>query len=136
MITWNYHKITIINTRRPAKQSLNQKLQWLANSLGLLNMRDKDNSAFRIFIELLKASKTNSTMSSDELGDALGLSRGTIVHHLSKLIDAGLIVVERNRYYLRMNNLSSLVEEVEKDVERTLEGLKSAAKEIDGQLGL
>lgn len=133
---FSYKKITIIQTRRPARQSINDKLQWLANSLGLLNLRDKDNSCFRVFIELIKAAKTEKQLTSDQLAYILGLSRGTIVHHLNKLIESGLIVVRKNRYFLRVNNLKQLISEVERDVDDTLRDLKQMAKEIDDQLGL
>lgn len=136
MININYHKITIIHSRKPNKLNLNQKIQWLANSLGLFNLRDKDNSCFRIFIELLKAAKVNRNLSSDELAYKLNLSRGTVVHHLNKLMESGIVVAERNKYYLRVSNLKELIAEVEKDINRTLGDLKGVAEEIDGQLGL
>ena len=53
-------RITIIRMRRPETPSLNEELQWFGSSLGLFNLRDKDKSCFRIFIELLKATKTNN----------------------------------------------------------------------------
>jgi predicted transcriptional regulator len=133
---FSYRKITIIQTRRPSEQGINQKLQYIANSLGLFNMRDKENSCFRVFIELIKATKTNKELASDELAYKLGLTRGTVVHHLNKLMDAGLIIEKKNRYYLRVNNLSQLINEVERDVDNTLNELKGIAKELDDQLGL
>ncbi len=53
-------RITIINIRKPAERSINQELQWLGTSLGLFNLRDKNKSCFRIFIDLLKAAKNKS----------------------------------------------------------------------------
>ena len=129
-------RITIIQTRRPARQSLNEELQFFGNSLGLFNMRDKDQSCFRIFIELLKAAKLQQPRSSDELAYKLKLSRGTVVHHINKLMESGIVVHEANRYLLRVNNLEVLVEEIKRDVNRSLENLKNIAKEIDLALGL
>jgi predicted transcriptional regulator len=131
-----YQRITIINTRKPTELNIHQKLQWLANSLGLFNLRDKENSCFRLFIELLKASKKNESLSSDELALRLNLSRGTIVHHLKKLIEAGIVISDQNKYYLRVDNLKDLVTEIEKDITRTLDDLKKTAAEIDNQIGL
>ncbi|MFT4303866.1 MAG: winged helix-turn-helix domain-containing protein [Candidatus Woesearchaeota archaeon] len=133
---FSYRKITIIQSRKPAKPSINQKLQYLANSLGLFNLRDKENSCFRLFIELIKSSKKNEILSSDELALRIGLTRGTVVHHLNKLIESGLVIVDKNKYYLRVSNLKELLNEVEKDIERTMEDLKAIATEIDEQLGL
>ena len=133
---FTYRRITIVQTRKPAEQNLNQKLQWLANSLGLFNLRDRENTCFRIFIELVKNAKSDRELTSDELAYRLGLTRGTIVHHLNKLIDSGLVIERKNRYYLRVNNLKQLIAEVENDMLTALHDLKRTAVELDEQLGL
>jgi predicted transcriptional regulator len=130
-----HQKITIISSRKPAR-TLNDELQWFGSSLGLFNLRDKDKSCFRVFIELLKAAKTDKPLSSDEISDKLGLTRGTVIHHINKLMDAGIVVRHGNIYMLRVNNLSALVEEIQRDAERTFIDLKRVAKEIDQMLGL
>ena len=129
-------RITIVNIRKPVENNINHELQWFGSSLGLFNMRDKDKSCFRVFIELVKSAKAKETLTSDVLAVKLNLSRGTIIHHINRLIESGLVVHEGNRYILRVDNLQSLVEELEKDMKRTCEDLKKAAKEIDARLGL
>ena len=129
-------RITIISMRKPAERNVNQELQWLGSSLGLFSLRDKDKSCFRLFVELIKSAKANHSISSDELAYRLGLSRGTIIHHMNKLIEAGLVVPQDNRYILRVNTLRDLIGEIEKDLQRTCEDLKKAAKEVDEYLGL
>lgn len=129
-------RITIITIRKPAQKNINQELQWLGSSLGLFNLRDKDKSCFRVFIELVKTAKTNHPLSSDEIAYRLGLSRGTVVHHLHKLLDAGIVVPTERGYILRVNNLQDLIDEVEKDTVRTITDLKKMAREIDRGLGL
>ena len=129
-------RITIINIRKPAEHNVNQELQWFGSSLGLFNLRDKDKSCFRVFIELLKSTKAKQTLTSDELALRLALSRGTIIHHVNKLMESGIVIHEGNRYILRVENLKSLIEEVEKDIRRACEDLKEVAREIDNRLGL
>lgn len=129
-------RITIINIRKPAEHNVNQELQWFGSSLGLFNLRDRDKSTFRVFIELLKSAKAKQTLTSDELALRLALSRGTIIHHINKLMESGLVIHEGNKYILRVENLKSLIEEVEKDLKRACDDLKEVAKEIDGRLGL
>ncbi|MCF7860630.1 winged helix-turn-helix domain-containing protein [Candidatus Woesearchaeota archaeon] len=124
-------KITIIRMRPPSRQNINDGLQWFGSSLGLFNLRDKDKSCFRLFIELLRAAKKNHGLTSDELAERLKLSRGTIIHHLNKLIDSGLVLTEKNKYVLRTDSLSSLVDEVEKDTRRLLEDIKNTASVLD-----
>ena len=129
-------KITIFKIRRPTQQNINLELQWLGSSLGLFGMRDKDKSCFRIFIELIKNTKNNEGITSDELAYRLNLSRGTVIHHIKKLKNSGLVILEHNKYILRVNNLNSLVDEINKDIQRTYEDLKDVAKDIDRKLGL
>ena len=136
MIRVYHQRITIVRIRKPAEKNVNQELQWFGNSLGLFNLRDKDKSCFRIFIELLKAAKAKRPLSSDELAFRLNLTRGTVIHHINKLMDSGIVVYDGKRYMLRVDNLKDLVDEVEKDIERTCSDLKSIADEIDKRLGL
>jgi predicted transcriptional regulator len=129
-------RITIVKINKPSQLNINQKLQWLGNSLGLFNLRDKNKSCFRIFIEFLKNAKNNTAVTSDEIAEKLDLSRGTVVHHINRLMEAGILSHTKNKYYLRVNNLNYLIDEIEKDVTRTMNDLKNVAKEIDETLGL
>ena len=103
--------------------------------MGLFNLRDKDKSCFRIFVELIKAAKANRIVSSDELAFRLGLTRGTVIHHINSLISAGIVVHEAGGYRLRVNSLEELVDEVEKDLLRTFDRLKNIAHELDEKIG-
>jgi len=128
-------KITIVKINKPIEREINKELQWLGLSLGLFNLRDKDKSCYRIFLELLKAAKKKEALSSDELAASLGLTRGTVIHHINKLIEAGLIVHQRNKYALRVEKLEVLIQELRRDLERTLENLKEIAMDIDRFMG-
>ena len=130
----HYQKITIIKIRKPVRNEINEELQWVGASLGLFNLRDKDRSCFRIFVELLKSSKKGEGLSSDEIAFKSGLSRGTVIHHINKLIESGLVIVEERKYVLREARLEPLIDEVEKDIIRSLDGLRSIARDIDLKL--
>ena len=129
-------KITIISTRRPKSRNVNDELRWLGLSLGLFNLRDKDQSCFRVFIELLKSAKSQTLMSSDEIAYKLNLSRGTVVHHINRLMRSGLVVSDKKKYALRVDSLDSLIDEIEKDVNRSIAEMKQVAREVDKYLGL
>jgi len=131
-----HRRITITQIRKPVKKNLNEELQWIGNSLGLFNPRDKDKSCFRIFIEMLKATKTNKPMTSDGLAFKTGLSRGTVVHHLSKMIESGLIINEGCGYLLRVGKLEAVIDEIQKDMNRACEDMRKIARDIDDKLGL
>ena len=128
-------KITIIRIRKPSQSNINHELQWLGSSLGLFGLRDKDKSCFRIFIELIRAAKQGKILKSDELAESLKLSRGTVVHHLHKLKNSGIVIGEEKGYMLRVNKLKTLINEIEKDMKRTLDDMKEIAEEIDKRIG-
>jgi biotin operon repressor len=129
-------KITIIWNEKLKKGNVNDEIKWLCDSIGLFSPRDKDSSCYRVFIELLKSTKEGSSLSSDELAFRLGLTRGTVVHHINRLKESGIVTVDKSRYRLRENELSSLVEEMQRDVERAISDIKVMAKKIDKELGL
>ena len=129
-------RISIVSIRRPPEQSVNDDLQWFGHALGLFGERDKDKSCFRIFIELLKAAKKHDYLSSDDLADSLGLSRGTVVHHLNGLMERGIVLHEGNYYALRGENLAELIQDLNRDMERAMADITAAAEELDRALKL
>jgi predicted transcriptional regulator len=129
-------KITIVKISRPLKREINEELQWLGSSLGLFSLRDKDKSCFRVFIELLKAAKNREPLSSDEIADNLGLTRGTVIHHINKLMEYGLVTRVKNKYMLRVENIEDLIDELRRDFERAYHNLKQIAVDVDRSMGL
>ena len=123
-------KITLIKVRKKPNMSVNEELMWFGQSLGLFQKRDKDKSCYRIFVELLK----KQGLSSEELSYKLNLSRATIVHHLKKLMKAGLVIEESKRYYLRVETLKQLIEELENDLKIIIKDLEKSAERIDKAL--
>ncbi len=123
--------IIIRKIEKPAGQGVNDALQWFCDSLGLLTRRDRDNSCYRLFIELLKSSKKGKALSSDELASRLNLVRGTVVHHLNRLIEAGLVESEGNRYSLKARTLKGLVGLLKKEVDDALGNVELVAERLD-----
>jgi predicted transcriptional regulator len=129
-------RITLVKEVKPSIDNINSDLQWFCNTLGMFNLRDKEKSCYRLFVELLKAAKAEKEMSSDDLADRLNLTRATVIHHLNSLIASGLVIAKEDRYYLRVSNLKELVDFVEKDVTSVFKDLKDIAENIDDKLEL
>ena len=98
--------------------------------------RDKKGTAYNIFRVIVETARTNEGLSSDELAEKLALSRGTMVHHLNKMIKSGLVIRHESQYKLRGRSLKSTIEEVHRDVNRIFDDLLSVAGTIDDTLGL
>jgi len=129
-------RITIIRAGKPEKDNLNQELQYLGESLGLFSERDKDKSCFRIFITLVKALKTDTHLTSDEIAEQTNLSRGTVIHHLNRLMESGIVVSQKNYYMLAVDNIEELVDLARNNIMKTFDNLKITARNIDKKLGL
>src|SRR3989344_966316 len=82
------------------------------------------------------STRRKQLLSSDELADKTNLTRGTIIHHITHLIESGLVSQYENKYMLRVENLETLIEELQRDLGRVFEDLKDMAQELDDQLGL
>lgn len=120
----------------PLKKDLDMDIEWICRCFGFLEPKDKERTCAKIFRMLLESSREGISLSSDEVAGRIGTTRGTVVHHLNRLIRAGLVIRERNRYRLRMRSLGKTIEEVEKDIIRVLNGMKDVAFEIDDELKL
>ena len=131
-----FTRITIIRHSKPKSRNINEELQWFGSSLGLFGLRDKDKSCFRVFIVLVRNINSGKGLSSDQIASMLNLTRGTVVHHLNKLMDAGIVVSEKGRYVLRMETLSDLINGMRKNVSAYLDELEKVAKAIDDRLEL
>jgi len=127
----NFKEITIIDLGDTSEHELNEKIKSFSNSLGMFNKRDKEKSCFRIFINLLKEKEP---ISSDEIAERSRLSRATVIHHITKLRDSGIVIKEERGYILKERSLEKLTNEIEKDVFQTLERLKEMSRQIDQEL--
>jgi len=124
-------EIRIINLKPIKKQPLNEEIQWFSNCLGMFNKRDKEKSCFRIFIHLLKE---GGSLSSEQLAQKSNLSRATVIHHISRLMDSGLVTKKPSGYFLRFDSLEDLTKEIEKEVTSTFKRLREISRRIDEEL--
>lgn len=128
-------KLLVLKRGQPQeKGNLNKEIQYLSSSFGLFTDRDKSSSCFRIFVELLKTTKMRKPISSDELAFKLGLSRGTVVYHLTKLIEAGIAVSQKNKYLLKASSLNKIVKALRSDVGEFFDSMMEVSAEIDKAL--
>ncbi len=121
-------KIMILKIRRNSNMNINDELLWFGKSLGLFGKRDKNKTCYRMFVELLK---NKGGLTSDDLAFKFNVTRATIIHHLKKLINSGIVINSGKKYFLRIDNLSDLIDELENDLKRSLEELKKSAEKID-----
>lgn len=129
-------KITLVRKKVTENRTINDLLLRFGESLGLFSSRDKDKSCYRIFILLIKALKADLDFTSDEIAVQTGLTRGTVVHHLNRLMEAGIVTSERTKYFLNVKNLEDLVEQMRTSINTVFDDLSILAQDIDQILNL
>ena len=125
-------EIRILNVDFSGRRALNEEIQEFSNCLGMFGKRDKEKSCFRIFVHLLK---DRDCLSSEQLAKRSNLSRATVIHHVSRLMDSGLVTKREKGYFLRFDSLEDLTREIEKDVCSTFKKLREMSKRIDEGMG-
>lgn len=122
--------------RDPTEKDLDEDIEWVCNSLGFITPRDQDKTSFRILKALIKSAKEGKGLTSEELTKKVEPTIGSVIYHLKKLMKAGLVVKLESTYELRMHSLLSTINEIEKDINMTLEGIKKISGDIDKEIGL
>ncbi len=127
-------KLVLFPKEKPESTNINIQIQYFGTCLGLFGLRDKDSSCYRLFIELVKTTKVKNPISSQELAYKLNLTRGTVVHHLNRLMDSGIVRVMDNRYFLIDPSLEKVVIQLNNELEELFSNLKEIAVKLDKQL--
>src|SRR3989338_4189654 len=117
------------------ESNTNQEIHWISQALGLFNERDKEKSCHRIFVELIKAKKDNTLLSSQDLADKSNLSRATVLHHLDKLIESNIVMERDHEFELIDSNLNSIILRLKKEMNEFLEEMDKVSKKLDEELG-
>lgn len=129
-------KILLRDISPPSKSNEAADIEWLCRSLSLFTKKDADKSAYKVFKILIKSSLKGKPKTSTEIADELDLARGTVLFHMKKFYDAGL--VERapgRRYVLREPSLEETIQDMMRDSERIFERLRKIAADIDEEFG-
>ncbi|MAG52336.1 MAG: hypothetical protein CMH62_00060 [Nanoarchaeota archaeon] len=126
-----FRKILIVKKEKPRLER-DEELQWISNSLGLFNSdRDKERSCYRVFVELVDK---KTPLRSDDIAEHSRLSRGTVVFHLNKLMESGLVINVDNKYKLREKRISTIIKKMRKDISQHLKEIEEIAKDFESKL--
>jgi predicted transcriptional regulator len=121
-------KIELPNSNNPREE-----FQWLCRSFGFFEEIDKDKTAASVFKKLIEAAERNKPLTSTEISEDVGMSRGAIINHLNNLQRAGLIEKQGRHYIARSRNVSTLIDEIESDIDAVFARMRRIAKQIDSE---
>ncbi len=123
-------KIAIRSLERPDTDNPEALLKWFCTALGL-SANDNGEIEEKILKELFYSARANDGVSSSEINFGIELSRSTVIYHLNRFIETGIAIKKGRKYYLRANEMSKVIEELEYDIEREMQRMLDVAKEFD-----
>jgi len=129
-------KIVIRRIERPFSGSVEDEFEWICRTLGFFEAIDREKTASNLFKEVVAATEMKKPLTSSELAEKVGMSRGSVVNHLNNLQRSGLVVRQGRNYLARSRSMLRTIEEIEEDIDRIFSKMKKTAREIDEEFGL
>ncbi|MCL6088960.1 MAG: helix-turn-helix domain-containing protein [Candidatus Marsarchaeota archaeon] len=109
-------------------------LESFCRSMRILSARDMDGTVTVVFRSMLTEGR--QPVGSSELAQLTRLNRVTIIHHLQRLEQMGLVEHTERKYRLRVHDLSEAVEQMREEMMRSFEEAEVMALELDRQFML
>ncbi len=128
-------KIVIQFTEMPDSDDPKSMIRWFCIAFGLCGA-EGGGIEEKILGRFTDAAWKGNGITSSELGEGIDLSRSTVIYHLNRFIDSGLVVKRGRRYYLRASEMHKAIEEIEYDIEREMKRMMDIAMEFDRITGM
>ena len=123
--------IIIRSVEKPRDNHPQVLIKWFCEVFGLANDDEDNGIEEQILLRFAKAAYQGHGISSSELKLDKDIARSTVIYHLNRLMDMGLITKQGRKYYLRANEMSKVIEELEYDINREMMRMLDAAHEFD-----
>ena len=124
-------KLIIRFVERPKVNEPEQVITWFCEVFGLANGTGSNQLEAQILKSFLEAAHNDTGLTSSELRLDTDLARSTIIYHLNRFIEVGLLVKKGRKYYLRASEMQKAIEEIEYDVNREMQRMLDTAREFD-----
>ncbi len=115
----------------PSSRNPDAVISWFCEALGLSNQNDPESIESEILKRFLLAASKNAGISSSGIKLGKGIPRSTIIYHLNRLVESGLVVKRGRKYYMRSQALATSIEEIEYDIDREFQRMIDVAREFD-----
>ena len=121
-------QIMVRFVEKPDQNDAEGIIRWFCDVFGLSNPEDENPVEEQILKSFVEAARDGKGLSSAELDLEAKLARSTVIYHLNRFRDAGLIVKRGRKYYLRAGEMEKVIQEIGYDLERELRGLIDASR--------
>ncbi|EQD48545.1 hypothetical protein B1A_14003, partial [mine drainage metagenome] len=106
-------------------------ISWFCEVLGLSGSGESKSIESEILKRFLVAASKDMGVSSSEINLGKDVPRSTVIYHLNRLVESGLVVKRGRKYYMRAQALSTSIEEIEYDIDREFQRMLDMAREFD-----
>lgn len=127
-------QIVIRFIEKPDQNDAEGIIRWFCDVFGLSNPEAENPVEKQVLKSFVEAAREGKGLSSSELDLETKLARSTVIYHLNRFRDAGLIVKRGRKYYLRAGEMEKVIQEIGYDLERELRGLIDTSKRLDMML--
>ncbi|MGC8648413.1 MAG: winged helix-turn-helix domain-containing protein [Candidatus Micrarchaeia archaeon] len=126
-------EIVIRSVDKPVreKDNVDVLIKWFCEAFGLSKEDEKDSIEEKILKKFIYAALKDKGISSGELKFGKPIPRSTIIYHLNRFIDAGLIIKRGRRYYLRSVDMAGVIKELEYDMDREIKRMLDMAEDLN-----
>lgn len=108
------------------------ELVSLCRKMRLMSERDTDATLPQV-LKVMMLHSRGQPVGGSELSELSGINRITIIHHLKRLENAGLVQRQESKYVLRVRSAEDMILEFRKDMERSFAEMDELAREFDEQ---
>ncbi|BCS90680.1 MAG: hypothetical protein ARM1_0137 [Candidatus Micrarchaeota archaeon] len=127
-------RVIIRKIDKPLNNDIESVMAWLCQTF------EFDAMEALILRSLIKAARSDKGMTSLEISKEINrligreLPRTTVLYHINKLMEAGMIVKNGRSYYIRGMNLINAIDQLSNDVKGILNDMKEMLKllEVNG----
>jgi predicted transcriptional regulator len=123
-------RIVIQFVERPDSGNPEEIIKWFCEVFGFAT-EGGDSVEESIFRRFAEVAHRHEGLTSSEVTVNMTIARSTVIYHLNRFIDSGLLVKKGRKYYLRASEMSKTIEEIEYDIEREMRRMLDTAREFD-----
>lgn len=124
-------KAVIVLQKRIAPD-MDVELASLCKMMRLMSERDTDGTLPQV-LKIMMVEGKGKPVGGSDLSRISGINRITIIHHLGRLEDAGLVRRSEGKYILKIQSAEDMLMEFRKEMERHFTQMDEMARQIDEQ---
>lgn len=116
------------------RESEDEELARLCRLLHIASQRDTEGTVVQVVRILVE--KGREPVGSSDLSKETGINRVTVLHHLKRLAEAGVVEKRESQYMFAYDNFEDMVQMMREETVRMFEEMEQIAKKIDDDFNL